>query len=104
MDWGNVLSGLLGGGLVLGIVALLKVKPDNRKTNAEADRTGAEAWTLLVKAQTEDIVRLRLRIEALEGERAANEQRIEDLEVEVEELRDWIKEQGLTPPPRKVRK
>ena len=87
MDWGNVISGLLGGGLVLGIVALLKVKPDNRKTNAEADRMSAEAWALLVKAQSEDIIRLRLRIEALEADKEENEKSIDEYELQVAGLK-----------------
>lgn len=73
-----VIAVLGSGGFFSLVTFLLQRKVANRKTNAEADKTSAEAWALLVKAQSEDIVGLRSRIEKLESESAAKDKLINE--------------------------
>ena len=104
-DWLHILIGLLSGGAVGGFVAnyiaIRKLRPDLKKTEAETINLAAESWVKLVRAQDERITALEAKLKAREDERERERQRIDDLEDEVEELRDWIKARGLVPPERK---
>jgi hypothetical protein len=98
MDWGLIVVALIGGG---GLVGLLLYPATRRKADAEADKTAAEAWAILAENQSKQIAALYLRVEALEQEQVNKERRIDDLEAEIADLRTWIENQGLTPPPRR---
>lgn len=97
-DWILLLVSLVGalvaGGLGLNYAAF-------RKAGSEAGKTEAEAWALLVSNLSERVNSQGARIMALEAGSAAKEVRINELEDELEELREWIIKQGLTPPPRR---
>lgn len=110
----EVVSGIILGG---GFIALYKagaerkqIQAETLKTRQEADKVDAdtakvigEAWAALLKQQNLDIEDLRQRVVELEGQHKADQVRIGELEEEVDELREWIEKQGLTPPPRKRR-
>ena len=93
----HVVTALISGGLV----AILMYPATKRKTDSEANKTSAQAWAILVNQLATRITKLEDALSA--GGIKVNEQdtRIDELEQEVDDLRDWIKCQGLTPPPRK---
>jgi hypothetical protein len=97
-DWEIIVAlivGLVGGG---GIVAYLRLY--------FVERRGAEinAWTCLINAQQTRIDQLGERVAVMESQLIDRDLRIDDLEQEIDELRGWIKEQGMTPPPRPQRR
>lgn len=101
----TLILGLLGGG---GLVSLLESRSKNkvnlssaRANEASARVNEAESWGKLVKSLEDRIERMNHRVEVLEKADCEKDDRIQDLEDEIEELREWIRERGLTPPPRK---
>ena len=86
-----LVGAILGGG---GVIAFFKLRPENRRTDAETTRVITEMWETLYK-------QLERRVTELEGQHDADQTRIGELEAEVDDLRAWIEQQGLTPPPRK---
>lgn len=86
-----LIAALLGGG---GIAAILDHR--NKKKFTDID-----AACKLIQQQQARIDQLTDRVNVLEAQSAIKDVRIDDLEAEIDELRDWIKEQGLTPPPRR---
>lgn len=97
MDWTPVIAalitGLLSGG---GVAAWFQAK--NQKKSVDV-----EAWCKLIEGQGNRIDVLSARVATLEAEKEARDARIDELEAEIDDLRDWIKAQGLTPPPRRSR-
>lgn len=102
MDTGQIITTIIGalgaGGVLGGVLAWLRYR---RVDTATADKTAAEAWAILAQNLMAENARLCLRVEALEQGEEAKDRRIDDLETEIDELRAWIVQQGLTPPPRK---
>lgn len=98
-----ILQVLAGGGLLAGYAQLRKIRGEvglldaqTSKLKSEAKDVAAQAWSKLVHTLGEDIADLRQREDEYRD-------RIQSLEQAIEELREWIKEQGLTPPPRPPR-
>jgi uncharacterized protein HemX len=94
----GLLGLLLGGG---GVVAFFKLRPENRKANAEADKTQAEAWAILVENLSKRVASLELSVaekdrRILELERSGQEkdQQIERLETQVSEQEAKIEAQA----------
>jgi hypothetical protein len=102
IDWGALITaiiiaiaaGLVGGG---GVAAYLRVRSQNKVDGADADKAAAESWVML-------ITQLQNRVTALETVVKTKDSRIDDLEAEVAELREYMQQNGLNPPPRKNRK
>ena len=104
-EWLHIVISILSGGALAAAatsyVLLRKLRPDIKRTEAETGEIEARSWVLLVQAQGDRITALEAKLKAREDERERERQRIDDLEDEVEELRDWIKARGLVPPERK---
>lgn len=94
-DWvEHLLTALFGGGVVGGVVALLKYRADNRATNATATKTETEAgseivdqakavvqmWQELGKQLQDKVKNLECRISILEASEQAKTARINELE------------------------
>jgi predicted RNase H-like nuclease (RuvC/YqgF family) len=93
-DWlEHILTALLGGGVV-GIAALLKIRADNRATNASATKTEQEAGTEMVdqakavvqmwqeigQSLRDKVKDLETRVDILEASEKAKTARIQELE------------------------
>ena len=104
-EWLHIVISIFSGGAlaaaVTSYVLLRKLRPEIKKTEAEAGEIEARSWVLLVQAQGDRITTLEAKLKAREDEREAERKRVDDLEEEVDELRSWIKKQGLVPPERK---
>ena len=92
-----IVSALVGGGLV----TILLYPATKRKTDSEANKNAADAWATLVNQLAIRITKLEDALSAGGIKVTEQDTRIDELEQEVDDLRDWIKCQGLTPPPRK---
>jgi predicted RNase H-like nuclease (RuvC/YqgF family) len=91
--WEHILTALFGGGVV-GIVALLKIRADNRATNASASKTEQEAgteivdqakavvqmWQQLGQQLQDKVNNLETRVKTLEASEKAKTERIQELE------------------------
>jgi len=104
MDWVHIatalLSALVTGGAVSFYLAGSQRKINEAKAKAEdagGDKLAAESWALLVQ-------NLVSRVDTLEKQNQAKDERIGELECEVGELREHMEKHGLPPPPRKPRK
>ena len=96
MDWTAIaaalMSALLGGGVVAIYLANSQKKINEAKAKSEdagGDKLAAESWAILVTN--------------LVGRVTALEQQNGDLECEIGDLRKYMEDHGLQPPPRKPR-
>jgi uncharacterized protein HemX len=112
MDWTPIIAAIIAGVLSGGGVVWFTFRAQNRKTEAEARKAEAEAENTdrlgeIQQAQAiigmwkELYAQLEKRVADLETVDKEKQTRIDDLEEEIQELRDWIEQQGLQPPPRK---
>jgi septal ring factor EnvC (AmiA/AmiB activator) len=120
MDWIHVVTALLTAMLTGGSLAAyfeyrakkLAIVTQADKDVLDADIHKLEAklklrqfdidsWEKLINLQTLRIDHLYERVAKLEALVAARDIRIDELEHEIDELRKWIQEQGLQPPPRR---
>ena len=103
MDWTAIaaalMSALLGGGVVAIYLANSQKKINEAKAKSEdagGDKLAAESWAILV-------TNLVGRVTVLEEQNAAKDGRIDELECEIGDLRKYMEDHGLQPPPRKPR-
>ena len=103
MDWTAIaaalMSALLGGGVVAIYLANSQKKINEAKAKSEdagGDKLAAESWAILV-------TNLVGRVAVLEEQNAAKDGRIDELECEIGDLRKYMEDHGLQPPPRKPR-
>jgi predicted RNase H-like nuclease (RuvC/YqgF family) len=94
-DWiEHISASLLGGGLIGGLIALLKIRSDNRAINATASKTEQEAgtemvdqakavvqmWQQLGQQLQDKVTDLETRVKTLEASEKAKTERIRELE------------------------
>ena len=103
MDWINIATALLSALITGGAVAIYLAKSQKKINEAKAksedaggDKLAAESWAILV-------TNLVGRVAVLEEQNAAKDGRIDELECEIGDLRKYMEDHGLQPPPRKPR-
>ena len=118
-DWLTFIIALIGAGAGTLIIQALEKRAvsrredkltDNKLKQSEFDRL-MNLYNELEEARKNDCARLEAHIESLEDqlkerdeERRQDRERITELEEEVEELRAYMENHGLKPPPRRRRK
>jgi hypothetical protein len=117
VDWQAIITALVSLlSAAAGAYAMLrKMRGEIDKQKADTSKTAAEAWVMLVQEQRQEINGLRQEMDELKAmlmvrdeqrmaERAEYNTRIDELELEIMELREWIMTQGLIPPERKSKR
>lgn len=87
MDWTHVLVAVIAGALA-SVPALYQSWRARRKLDAETQKVGAEAATVLVTAALDMVQKQERRVECVEAELKTLRQRIEELTMRVRVLED----------------
>ena len=104
-----LIGGLLGGGT---IASILDHRNRQRLAESQAKHSDIEAACKLIEQLEKRVERLSARVQYLENQLEERDdrmaaikkeynQRIDELEEEIDELRKIMREHGITPPPRR---
>lgn len=96
MSWSwiatNVLPWVLGGGFITSLVALLRVRSSNRKLNAEAGKTGADAAAVLSSSAVALLPAMNTQVAQMEARLTAANNTITELEGKLRSANTTIRE------------